>query len=176
MMSPTTMTMAVWLIRVRVRPGRSPASTLVNRCERKVIATSPIRISSPGLIGSGTARSSRNPLTKVPLVLISMTKAWSDTASSRISKWLREISGSRITSRRDSLIPTHSRPTNIWSKIGTLRCGPPSSTMRKPSGSSGRSPGMEEVIVAPLLAVVGWVRQRRHGGGRGGRRCAAARC
>ena len=87
----------------------------LNRCELKVIVTSAIRISSPGRIGRGTARSSRIPLSNVPLVLMSMTKAWSATASNRISRWLREISGSGITNRRDSWIPAHSRPTNIWS-------------------------------------------------------------
>jgi serine/threonine kinase PknH len=37
--------------------------------------TSPIRISSPGLIRSATARSSRAPLSEVPLLLVSITKA-----------------------------------------------------------------------------------------------------
>src|ERR1700722_4262432 len=51
--------------------------TALNRCEWNVIATLPIRISSPGLIVSKTARSSRIPLSDVPLLLVSMTNAWS---------------------------------------------------------------------------------------------------
>ena len=60
-MSPTTITMAVLPIRAWVRFGSNPW-TVVNRCERKVSATSPIRISSPGLIGSKTARSKSQPV------------------------------------------------------------------------------------------------------------------
>src|SRR4051794_6657145 len=110
----------------------------LKRSDRNLNTASPIRIWSLGLMGIRTARSSRSPLSNVPLVLVSITNARSVAASNRISRWLRETPGSSITSRRCSAMPAHTRPTKSWSKIGTMLTPPSALTMRWASGSSGQ--------------------------------------
>jgi hypothetical protein len=67
--------------RRRMRPVPPPA---VNWLDSNVNLWSPIRISTPGFSGRGTARSSLTPLSNVPLVLLSITNAWSPAESKRI--------------------------------------------------------------------------------------------
>ena len=126
MMSPTTMTMSVTLIslmvfRSRTGPGAAAPGPAANRRDRNCSSAPPRRTRSPGLILTGMDRSIRCPLSRVPLVLWSVSQAWSSSRSSLSSRWVRETAGSSISSRCRSSTPTHSRPTTSQSYTGVDR-------------------------------------------------------
>jgi hypothetical protein len=73
-MSPTTMTISATAICLTVSSA-ALLTTAVKRRERNCSSASPRRTRSPGLIGVGTDRSIRCPLSRVPFVLRSVSQA-----------------------------------------------------------------------------------------------------
>ena len=84
-MSPTTSAIDVVLTKRLVRP-RSVRPEFWNPSDRNSRLVVPTTSRSPGRNGTGMARSIRIPLSRVPLVLRSMTAARSSAGSSRISR------------------------------------------------------------------------------------------